>query len=227
MRRGHFAARRRTSRASLAPPIPESETRPGGAIEGDRKLFISAALALGLVAIQVVTITFAPWELVVRAVLPLTIAGVPLALWPHRRHLGIWVMFVGLGANILAMVANGGLMPIERATIVQAAGEEKAARYDAGSWIAHSKDVLVKPGQGVLVPLGDSLVVPIGSNGFVASPGDAVVAAGLLLLLGEAAYGWLLVTRRPVDTSAAERVLALRIRRVRPPGAQGGASTPQ
>lgn len=150
----------------------------------------SSLLALALVATQAAAIQLAPSPLVVRIVLPATIALVPVALWRLRGHLGVWVMFVGLAANLAAILANGGLMPIERATVVEAVGEERAAGYEPGAWIRHSKDVLVAPGEGRLVALGDSIILRVGDRGLAASPGDLVVAAGLLLLATEASVRW-------------------------------------
>jgi len=147
---------------------------------------------------------------------------VPLALWPYRGHLGIWMIFVGLAANLLAIVANGGLMPIEHATIVSAAGEEDARRYTPGHWIEGSKDVLVDSGDGRLVALGDSLVVPLGGNGVVASPGDVVVWAGLAVLAAEGAVIWQRRRRASPDATPSNVISAPRGTGAR---AEGGAPT--
>jgi hypothetical protein len=143
-----------------------------------------------LFAVQAAAIRFAPSELAVRAILPITIALVPVALWPHRGRLGVWIIFVGLLANLAAVVANGGLMPIERHTIVDAIGTERAAEYEPGAWIRGSKDILVHEGQGRLTALGDSIVIRFGGGGAAASPGDIVVFAGLLVLAGEFSLAW-------------------------------------
>lgn len=154
------------------------------------RLGLSSSLALALMALQFGVIGASTASLPVRLILPLTIALVPVALWPLRHHLGVCVMFVGMAANLATIVANGGLMPMERATIVEAIGAGRAAEYRTGAWIEGSKDVLVANGDGRLTALGDSLVVHIGANGFVASPGDVVVAAGLVMLVAEASWGW-------------------------------------
>ena len=139
-------------------------------------------------AVQLAVIALSPWELLVRLTLPLTIAGVPIALWPHRRHVGLWVMFVGLVANLSVVLANGGLMPIERSTVASAAGEARAERYPSGGgWMRGSKDVLTDAASARALALGDSIVIRIGEGGLVASPGDIVIWAGLAILLGEAA----------------------------------------
>jgi hypothetical protein len=150
----------------------------------------SALAALGLVAAQFGAIRFAPSEMIVRIVLPATVASVPLALWTLRRRVGVWIVFVGLAANLAAILANGGLMPIERRTVVEAVGQARAERYAPGAWIHGSNDVLVAPGSGRLLWLGDQIVVGSLHGGFVASPGDIVVWAGVLVLAGEVSWTW-------------------------------------
>jgi len=173
----------------------------------------SASLALALMALQFAALRWSPDDVPVRVMLPLTIALVPVALWPLRDYAGIWVMFVGLAANLAVILANGGLMPIERATVVAAVGEERAAEYAAGEWIRGSKDVLVKDGEGRALALADSIIVRAGGGGFAASPGDLVVWCGLLVLVAEASWRWQR-SRRPLPAAGVR-------------GAGGGAPTPR
>jgi hypothetical protein len=154
------------------------------------RIAVGASLALSLMLLQFAVIATSPYELPVRIVLPLTIGLAPVALWPLRRHPGVWVMFVGLAANLAAILANGGLMPIERSTVVDGIGAERAAEYRTGTWIAGSKDVLVRDGGGRVTALGDSIIVRMGDRGFAASPGDVVVWCGVLLLIAEASWRW-------------------------------------
>lgn len=180
-------------------------------------LVMSASLAVALMAVQFAAIQMATDDAVLRVVLPLTIALAPLALWAHRRLIGVWVIFVGLAANLAVIVANGGLMPIQQSTVIEAVGIERAAEYEAGSWIPGSKDVLLAPGDGRLVALGDSIVIRAGGRGIAASPGDFVVWAGLLVLAGEASLAWQRrerPVRRPTDG-----------REVTIPRAEGSATT--
>lgn len=155
-----------------------------------RAATMGALLALAALMTQMVALRFSGSEMLVRIVLPATIAVVPLALWPHRRFLGVWVLYVGLLANLLPIVANGGLMPIDRATVVEAIGEERAAGYETGEWVRGSKDVLVATGEGRLRALRDQIIIRVGNGGIVASPGDVVVGAGMLLLALEASLAW-------------------------------------
>jgi hypothetical protein len=149
----------------------------------------SACLAGALLVAQMALLRWAPSEAWVRVGLPVTVALVPAALWMHRRHLGVWIMFVGFAANLSAIAANGGLMPIERATVISAIGEERAAEYEAGRWLPGSKDVLVD-GEGRLSALGDAIIIRLGGRGVAASAGDIVVWCGLLVLAAEASVAW-------------------------------------
>lgn len=171
------------------------------------KAATGAACALLLVAVQFGAIRFSPSDTLVRIALPLTIATVPLVLWPYRDRIGVWVMFVGMAANLAPIVANGGLMPVQQATVIEAIGAARASEYETGTWIAGSKDVLVGPGEGRLVGLGDQIIVRIGGGGMIVSPGDMVVWAGLLILAAEASTAWqrrARVRARGVPVQAAE-----------------------
>src|SRR5437899_6630793 len=130
--------------------VDEPKLQASASGTSPRSAVFSALAAAALVALQFGVIRAAPWELAVRIVVPATIAGVPVALWPHRRHVGAWVLFVGLAANLAVIVANGGLMPIDRETVAFAAGQGEAARYREGRWIPGSKDVLVAGDHGRL-----------------------------------------------------------------------------
>jgi hypothetical protein len=161
------------------------------------KLAASAMFALCLVIAQFGVVRVAPTEWPVRVVVPATIAAAPLALWVHRGRAGVWVIFVGLAANLCVILANGGLMPMERSTLVEAVGYERADAYETGGWIAGSKDVLVERGQGGrLVALGDGSILRIGGGGLVASPGDVVIWSGLVILAAEASITWQMAGRR-------------------------------
>jgi len=172
-------------------PDRDADLLGGGSLVIARnRVALSAAVALCLVMVQFGTVRLSPWELPVRIIVPATIAAAPVALWHYRHRLGVWVMFVGLAANLCVIVANGGLMPMERSTLVSAVGSERAATYTTGDWIAGSKDVLVARGSGRAVALGDGIIVRVGSGGFVASPGDIVIWSGLLILAAEASIAW-------------------------------------
>lgn len=201
-----------------------------------KKLAYAAAGALCLLMVQAAVMRLSPMSLPLRIVLPATVALTPAALWPLRRYAGTWVIFVGLTANLAAILANGGLMPIEERTVVAAVGAERAANYEPGHWLRGSKDVLVAPGQGRLVALGDAIIIRTGSGGFAASAGDLVIWCGVIVLAAQASVAW--QRRRRANALAAAPALQLaRITRatshLRSRGAsdegkpaEGGAATP-
>lgn len=175
------------SAASASRPTARLAGKPRtGTTHG--QLAIAAAAAFALMSLQLAFVRLAPWEVAVRIVLPATMAAVPVALWPYRRHLGVWMIYVGLAANLAAILANGGLMPIRRSTVEAAIGAGRAAEYQTGDWIRGSKDVLVEHRRATAI--GDRIVIRIGGGGLVASPGDVVVWAGVVALGVEAAWVW-------------------------------------
>jgi hypothetical protein len=180
---------------------------------------LSGAAAVALVLLQTAALRLSASESLVRIILPATIAVAPLTLWALRKHMGIWVIYVGLAANLAVILANGGLMPIRQSTVVEAIGAERAAEYEVGRWIAGSKDVLVDDGSGRATALGDAIIVRLGGGGFAASPGDVVVFAGLMLLIAELSWAWQRGAR--IDRRSREGT------RASPPRAEGSAPTPR
>ena len=184
----------------------------------ENRIALSAAAALALVSLQVATLRLSPSDVPVRIVLPLTIALAPVTLWAFRERVGVWVMYVGLATNLAVVLANGGLMPIEQSTVVEAIGDGRAAEYAPGEWIAGSKDVLLADGAGRAPALGDAIIVRIGDGGFAASAGDVVIFAGLMMLIAEVSWAWqrgVRVERRSGGSEAS------------PPRAEGSAPTPR
>lgn len=182
------------------------------------RLLLTTTLALALVSVQFATIRFAQDEWMVRLALPATMLAAPIVLWPYRHRAGTWVVFVGLAANLAVVLANGGLMPIERGTVERAIGIERASHYVANEWVRGSKDVLVEDGQGRAAALGDSIIVRFGSRGFAASPGDVVIWCGVAILGAEAAWAW----RRGKRVSSGVAPLVA-VGELHPHRAEGGA----
>lgn len=114
--------------------------------------------------------------------LPLFTAGFLLllvALWANREHPGLSLAFVGILLNAVAIVTNGGYMPVWEPSIL-AAGLDPA---DVGSAFHR---VVGAAGEGIpgdflaqAGPLGDIIPIPIPFIQNVASIGDLFLAAGL------------------------------------------------
>jgi MFS family permease len=103
-------------------------------------------------------------------------------LWPNRHKPGISALMVGAAANGLAIVANGGYMPVYGPALT-AAGMS-TADLSSGFHVllpdAINTQFLLMAG-----PIGDIIPIPLPFLGNVGSVGDAFVAAGL---------GWFIFT---------------------------------
>ena len=133
--------------------------------------------------------------------LPLFAGGFALllvGLWLNREQPGLPLAFVGILLNALAVIANGGFMPVWEPSLV-AAGLTPA---DVGS--AFHKVVGATAGGGIpsdflasAGPLGDIIPIPIPFLRNVASIGDLLLAAGLAFFL------FAITVRRPAELEEA------------------------
>ncbi len=117
-------------------------------------------------------------------VLYITSLGLLLVFaWLNRRGLGIAVMGVGLLMNAVVIAANGGQMPVDPGQMAaQGSLDKMVAEETAGTWTAHAQ---IGPATR-LAFLGDSVLLrapqPL-TRSVIVSPGDLVIAAGILLFL--------------------------------------------
>ncbi len=121
--------------------------------------------------------------------LPFLLPAAHLLLLPFLlRNLSFWgikLVLVGLLLNLAAMLANGGLMPVE-APAVEAVGKHQVGDLQIGAHIPGSKNVLLDPQDVRLRELSDILVVPIPRPFTRAiSVGDLFVLAGVVITFGE------------------------------------------
>ncbi len=103
-------------------------------------------------------------------------AAVLLFVLANLRIRGMVIVALGAALNLVAIVANGGVMPASRSALA-------AAGLDAGSGFTNS-NVLASP---VLAPLGDVFAMPAWmplANVF--SIGDALIALGIAVVLAAA-----------------------------------------
>lgn len=93
---------------------------------------------------------------------------------------GIRLVLAGLLLNLTAMLANGGLMPVEAAA-VEAVGRVELSEIEPGEHIPGSKNKLVAPGDTRVRLLSDRLVIPVPRPYTRAlSIGDLLVFAGVV-----------------------------------------------
>ena len=108
-----------------------------------------------------------------------------LLLWALSRNFHLWsvrVLALGTLLNFVSIATNGGLMPVSPETRLQA-GMTPIGESGFGK--------LVPKGTGVLLPLNQtnlwllSDIIPVPVVGGVFSPGDVVIAVGLLAFFAE------------------------------------------
>ena len=93
----------------------------------------------------------------------------------NRQLPGIFLINIGLGLNLIVILANGGFMPLPIETAVFLVPQETLAKIESGSRIATgSKDILLPTNEIVLPWLSDRFFMPF--SRFVYSFGDVLIA---------------------------------------------------
>ena len=101
-----------------------------------------------------------------------------LFAWLNRRVLGFLVIGVGLLMNTVVIAANEGRMPVDPALVSSSAPLELKDVEERGVWSSHA---LLQHDTPVSL-LGDWIPGPMPNGGIVVlSPGDVVIAVGILL----------------------------------------------
>lgn len=105
-------------------------------------------------------------------------------VWANRRLPGMWLLGVGLAANWLVILANGGYMPITYEALAAAGQLRLASSTATGTIVLSSKDILLPLAETRLAFLADRFVIPppFPIPG-VFSVGDALIGAGLFWLV--------------------------------------------
>lgn len=116
--------------------------------------------------------------------LPYALPAPHLLLLPflvlNLRLIGVRLILAGLMLNLLAMVANGGLMPVEMCA-VDAVGKHDGQELVVGDHIDGSKNALLPRGDVRLRGLTDVIVLPVPQPFTRAiSVGDIAVVAGIV-----------------------------------------------
>jgi ABC-type phosphate transport system permease subunit len=110
--------------------------------------------------------------------------GLLLFCWLNRRSAGIPLLAGGLILNLLAICANGGLMPLSIDTAARFLPADVLQKLQVGSRFSTSKDILL-PTPSVVFPwFADRFVSPAWFQyRFVFSLGDILVSLGAFWLL--------------------------------------------
>ena len=99
--------------------------------------------------------------------------------WVNRHLKGFTFMGLGLLANFMAILLNGGFMPINPEVINRVLPAQAAANFNLGERVAFSKDMLLLREQTRLWFLGDIFTLPTWTGYAVAfSFGDILISMG-------------------------------------------------
>lgn len=113
--------------------------------------------------------------------------GLLIFIWLNRHISAFYVLGLGLGLNLLVILANGGLMPISPDTIVRLAPDIPRETWIVGDRLGRTKDVILPTEQMRLPWLADRFVTPpwyLEPTAF--SLGDVVLAFGVVLFFWQA-----------------------------------------
>ena len=139
--------------------------------------FAHAWAIVAALAVQIVIISLLPeqeWQPVAHLV---SYALAVFFLWANRRIAGLWLAALGTGLNVVAITANGGVMPATRGALAAAGRLSESVQF------ANSA-VLSQPNLGFL---GDVFAIPRPlplANVF--SAGDVCIVLGAALILHQA-----------------------------------------
>ncbi|HEX7301096.1 MAG TPA: DUF5317 domain-containing protein [Solirubrobacteraceae bacterium] len=138
--------------------------------------FRAPGLALAAIAVQVLVISVAPGSggTAHRIAHLGTYGLIGAFLWANRHVPYLWLVAIGGGLNLVAIIANGGVMPADPGALAAAGVQQPAGEFANSMALAHPR----------LSFLGDVFAVPSSwpvSNVF--SVGDVVLVVAALLAL--------------------------------------------
>ena len=141
-----------------------------------------AALAVQLV---VVYVGFGEVAELRRFIFPASYVLVLAFIFLNRRRPGFLVIGAGTLLNFLAIVTNGGLMPISPANMEKAGLGDELAKLELGDAVPLNKNVLLDESDTNLQWLTDRFTWDSPGPFPVFSIGDVIIGAGLVIVLVE------------------------------------------
>jgi hypothetical protein len=100
-------------------------------------------------------------------------------VWLNRREPAMWLLGIGLAANLIVIIANGGWMPISPETLTQLEPQVPIGAWEIGARYGISKDMILSSELTNLAVLADRFILPISETSRVAfSIGDTLLALG-------------------------------------------------
>ena len=121
-----------------------------------------------------------------RVVLPLTLVLLLAFALRNSRLWGVRLMAVGFLLNLLAISANGGLMPVSPEQVASVNLADRIEGVQLGEPVPGSKGILMAPREARLWFLSDTIVFPPRSPvARVVSVGDLAIGLGLVIAVME------------------------------------------
>ena len=139
-----------------------------------------AVIAL-LAQLVVVYVGFGDAAVLRRFIFPSTYVLLLAFVILNRRRIGFLIIGAGMLLNFLAIVTNGGLMPISPEHLQ----ESELAELEPGDSVPNSKNVMLEEEDTQLRWLSDRLYWDTGTDLQVFSVGDTIIGAGLAVVLLE------------------------------------------
>lgn len=133
----------------------------------------------------VIYVGFGEAEGVRRVVFPLSYVLLLTFVALNWRRVGILIIGLGLLLNFLAVVSNGGLMPVSPKSLESAGLEEELRDLEPGEPVDDSKNVLLAEDETHLQWLTDRIVLTEAGPYPIFSIGDVIVVVGLVVTLIE------------------------------------------
>jgi hypothetical protein len=107
-------------------------------------------------------------------------------IWVNRKIPGGWLMGLGLLMNFLAIVSNGGMMPLTPENAQHLLPEGSSITLNIGERVGTSKDILLEKSTTNLWFLSDIFILPSWFHYPLAfSPGDVFLSLGVFWLFWE------------------------------------------
>jgi hypothetical protein len=108
--------------------------------------------------------------------------------WANRRQRAFWWLGLGLLLNLLVILLNGGLMPMNPETLSQLRPSAQAPEdWQLGRWLSNSKDIVLLEEDTRLAWLSDRFLIPDWFPTRAAfSLGDVLISIGAFWLLWQA-----------------------------------------
>jgi hypothetical protein len=145
-------------------------------------------LALAAFGLQVGVILILPGtaeNLLRVSIFILSYALLAIVVWWNRQQPGVWLLGLGLAANWLVILVNGGHMPVTLQALEAAGKTQLVSSTEPGTLVLNSKDILLPLAETRLWFLSDIFVIPPPFPiPTIFSAGDALLALGLVRYVG-------------------------------------------